>query len=321
MIIIDGNYFARRFFHLVYSQKDVDSLDLFRHMFLENIINIKYKFSKKYGDIVIAKDSSSWRYDIFKDYKKSRKDKNKEQEVIDFFNVYEELLLLLKNNTNNMVIQNKNTEADDIIYILSRLNGNHLAYSGDKDIAQCVKENVDYYDFNSKTIIKMDKERIDYELLTHILIGDRSDDIHNITWNSETTKDFNDWIFKKHNIIMSNKVLYKMIVEESKIFDDYIVENNKTPYKKTKFGIKTAQKYIDSGNLETFINSNPILKRNYTINKYLIDLSLIPLETQTEVIEKYNKYEYKLPNINYLYQYCDVHKLTKVKDKLNYLIS
>lgn len=321
MILVDGNYFARRFYHLVSSQKDVDYLDLFRHMFLDNIINIKAKYSAKYGEIVIAKDNSSWRYDVFEKYKISRKEKNKDQLIIDFYKVYDELLLLLKECTNNKVITNTKTEADDIIKILSKKPGKHLAYSGDKDIFQCINENVDYYNFNEKTIIKMDKERIEYELLIHILLGDKSDDIPNIVWNSETTKDFNNWILKKYNIVMSEKVLYKMIVENSKLFDEYIESENEKPFKNIQFGIKTVEKKISSGNLATYINSNPIIKRNFRINQSLIDLNFIPLEIENEVFKVFDDYEYKLPNINKLFQYCDIHKLTKVKERINLLVN
>ena len=321
MIIIDGNYFARRFFHLVTAQKDVDYLDMFRHLFLENIINIKAKYGSKYGDVVIAKDKSSWRYDLFPDYKCSRKEKNKEEKIIEFYKVYDELLTLLKNCTNNKVIVNDRTEADDILYILSTTDGLHLAYSGDKDIKQIVKENVDFYNFNEKVIIKMDKDRIEYELLKHILLGDNSDDIPNVVYKSETTKEFDSWILKKYNIVINLNILYKMVVEDSHLFKEYEEEMKKTPFKNVRFGEKTVEKLIASNSIEALINSNKIIKRNFMINKYLIDLSLVPLEIQNEVLEIYNNYEYKLPNINELYKYCDLYNLNKVKDRINILVN
>lgn len=321
MIIIDGNYFARRFFHLVQGQKEVNYLDMFRHLFLDNIINIKAKYGNKYGDVVVAKDKSSWRYEIYPLYKCSRKEKNKEDSIVEFYKVYDELLSLLQRCTNNKVIVNDRTEADDILYVLSTLDGNHLAYSGDKDIKQIIKENVDFYNFNEKTIIKADKERLEYELLKHILLGDNSDDIPNIVYNSETTKEFNDWILKKYNIVINENILYKMIVENSHLFEEYINEMNKKPFKNIRFGEKTVEKLIDSNSIQALINSNKIIKRNFLINRSLIDLTYVPLEIQNEILDIYKNYEYKLPNINELYVYCDLYKLNKVKEKINILVN
>lgn len=322
MILIDGNYFARKFFHMAkieLKNKHMSAIDFFRHQFLINIINIKNKFSQTYGDVVIGKDYKSWRSEFYKEYKESRKEKNAEPEALEFYNIFEELCNLLIEATNTKVIKVLNAEADDILYTLSRLPGKHLAYSGDKDIGQCANENVDFYNFNDKRIVEATSERIKLNLIEHILMGDNSDDIKNVGWNAGSTKEFDKWIKNKYNITMSINVLYKLISEESTILEEYKEETNLSPFKKIRMGKETVPKYSNDENLKFLLNSNPIIKRNYLLNSFLIDMSKIPDCIKEDIINSYNNYPKKIPNYSLLYQYCDAYKLNQVKEKIRYL--
>jgi len=323
MVLIDGNYFARRFFHSAHAKNEKleDSLKMFRHLFLYNLINLKVRFAGKYGQLVIAKDWSSWRKEVLPSYKGNRKEKNKDPEILEFFKVYEDLASFLMDNTNIKVLSSINVEADDIIYVLSKTPGKHLVYSSDKDLIQCLNDDVDVFDFNNDRFIQKSKDVVAKFMVHHILIGDNTDNIPNITWNSNYTKEFEKWIKNKYNIDMSIKILYKFIREESLFFEEYREETKLKPFKGIRMGKKTADKLIEADGVNELINSNPIIKRNYKINEFLIDMSNIPEPIKETILNLFYNYKIKIPNFNMLYRYCDLHDLSKVKERINKLIN
>ena len=95
MIIVDGNYFARRFFHMAQGENDnknMNSMDYFRHTFLLNLNSIKYKYQKDYGKIVLAIDYKSWRKDFYPEYKDNRKDKEEDPLSLEFIKIFDDII-------------------------------------------------------------------------------------------------------------------------------------------------------------------------------------------------------------------------------------
>lgn len=323
MILIDGNYFARTFFYSakIKSKNLEDALGNFMHLFLYNIQNAKQRFSNRFGEVVIAKDSGSWRKEILESYKSNREEKNKDPEVLEFFKVYDVLISFLKDYTNTKVIKLANIEADDIIYTLSKLPGNHLVYSGDKDLVQCLKDNVKVYDFNKSRFVEKDKEMVLRFKLEHIISGDSSDNIPNIAWNSECSKLFSDWMYTKYGIEMSEAIHFKMIKENSPFFDDFKKETGKKPFKQVRMGEKTAKEIVAEGKLKTLLNTNPIIKRNFILNQMLIDLDFIPEPIINSILNEFHNYPRKLViDFNYIYRFLDVNKLGKIRERIDLLI-
>ena len=70
MIIVDYNAIA---IAGVITQKMQIDEHLIRHMILNTIRMYNKKFRKEYGQMVIACDHSSWRREVFPQYKASRK--------------------------------------------------------------------------------------------------------------------------------------------------------------------------------------------------------------------------------------------------------
>lgn len=320
-ILLDGNYFARKYFHgsqdKTFTQQE--NLDNFRHLFLYNIINVKRIFSKEYGELIIAKDFGTWRKDILKSYKAKRDEKNKDDSILEFFQVYEEMINLIKDNTNIKVISKEKTEADDIIYILSKLPGKHMVYSSDKDLVQCKNDNVAVFDFNNKRFIEKSNESISNFKLEHIIQGDTSDNISNIAWNADYQPKFAKWMLDNNNIEMSQAVLLKMIKEDSEFFNDYLVETKSKPFKSIRMGEKTAIKIVAEGNLDALLESNPIIKRNFKINQFLIDMDFIPKSIVDSILKINKDYKYKIENINELHKYCDLYNLNLVRERLSWI--
>lgn len=321
MLLIDGNYFARRFFHIAKIDGEDVAPNMFRYLFLENLVRVKRKF-KTYGRVVICVDWSSWRYEYYKDYKNKRKEKNKSDDMLEFYNIYNELLDLIKRNTNIVVLSVKKVEADDSIYLLSKIKGEeHIVYSGDKDLAQTISDNVKFYDFNLKDFLIYDKERLEYNMLYHILKGDISDDIPNILDKTETTKEFDNWLSKKHNITNSETILYKLVIEDSSLFIEYEEETNLKAFKRRQFGEKTINKKIDDGSIQNFINSNRLIKRNFIRNQKLIDMQYIPENIAINILKEFEiAKKPKLSNLQNIFNYCDEYNLDKLKNQLRELL-
>lgn len=328
MIIVDGNYFARRFFHMAQGENDnknMNSMDYFRHTFLLNLNSIKYKYQKDYGKIVLAIDYKSWRKDFYPEYKDNRKDKEEDPLSLEFIKIFDELYTLLQEYTKIKVIKVYKAEADDVLFELSKIEPEkkgekHLVYSGDKDISQCISDICDFYDFNTKVILKMDPKRKAMNLRKHIIMGDKGDNIPNIAWNAEPSQHFRKWFRRKYNFDITTEIMYKKILENDSIFKDFEKENNLKAFKQTQMGDKSADKYLDDRNLNLLLESNPIIKRNFTINTVLIDMKQIPQPIKEAILETYNNYEEKDVDIKKMNEYCDKYNLHYMKERLKYLI-
>ena len=182
MIIVDYSGIA-------FSQKQPDQLDqgVVRHMILNSLRMHNIKNRGEFGQMVVACDSSSWRKEIFPEYKAARK-KSRETSKLDwnkFFTMANNVRDEIKENFSYPVVTVDRAEADDIIGILvSELQefGRHeeiLIVSGDKDFLQLQQfSNVKQYSPVQRKFLECeDPHRYLFE---HICKGDSSDGVPNV---------------------------------------------------------------------------------------------------------------------------------------------
>lgn len=118
MILIDYSAICHAAFYASGSKIDEDML---RHMILNSIRMYNLKYRSEYGQLVIAVDSSSWRRDVFANYKKGRSTA-KEESKVDwqaYYEIVNQLSRDIRDNFPYPVIHIKGAEADDIIATLT----------------------------------------------------------------------------------------------------------------------------------------------------------------------------------------------------------
>jgi len=217
MIIVDYSGIAVA---AAFSQKHPDQLDqgVVRHMILNSLRMHNIKNRDKYGSMVIACDSSSWRKEIFPEYKAARK-KSRETSSLDwnsFFTMVNIVRDEIKENFPYPVITVDRAEADDIIGILvSELQefGRHeeiLIVSGDKDFLQLQQfSNVKQYSPVQRKFLTCENPH--RYLFEHICKGDASDGVPNILSSDKTfteelrqtplrAKKIDEWWENRHSL-------------------------------------------------------------------------------------------------------------------------
>ena len=192
MIIVDYSGIAVA---AAFSQKNPDQLDqgVVRHMILNSLRMHNQKNRDEFGQMVIACDSSSWRKEIFPEYKAARK-KSREKSKLDwnnFFTMVNTVRDEIKENFSYPVVTVDRAEADDIIGILvSELQefGRHeeiLIVSGDKDFLQLQQfSNVKQYSPVQRKFLECDDPH--RYLFEHICKGDASDGVPNVLSSDKT---------------------------------------------------------------------------------------------------------------------------------------
>jgi len=282
MIILDYNQVAISNLMMQLSHDELNE-DLVRHMILNSIRMYKQKFSKDYGELVIACDDKNyWRKDIFPYYKAHRKEDRK-QSTHDWNKIFEILNKIreeLKEHFPYRVIQVNRAEADDIIGVLVRQYGVYLnnedtekvlILSGDKDFGQLQKYmNVDQYSPVLKKWIRIaDPRRF---LREHIMKGDRGDGIPNFLSGDST--------------IIS----------------------------------KQRQKPLASKKLDGWVDLEPEqfcdteMLRNYKRNEALVDLEQVPDVIADDILEQYRNYQ--VPKRGGLLNYFIKYKLKNLMDSI-----
>lgn len=162
--------------------------DIVRHVSLDGIRFINSKFRGRYGEPILAIDSSkgSWRKEVFP-YYKAHRSVNRKKSNID----WPELLRIMsvvkteiKENFPYKVIEVDRAEADDIIGVLARRavaeQQDCMIVSGDKDFIQLQINNdfIQQWDKRTDTYVgSSDPKRYLFE---HVLKGDSGDGIPNI---------------------------------------------------------------------------------------------------------------------------------------------
>jgi len=232
--------------------------NMVRYMVLNAIRSFNQKFSREYGEIVIACDNTNiWRKKEFPYYKANRK-KNQEKSELDWKGIFECLGKIrqeLKDYFPYRVIDVVSAEADDIIATLVHTHGKIvssaddekiLILSGDKDFIQLhIYSNVRQYDpVRKKFIEHSDPERY---LKEHILKGDSGDGVPNILSND----------------------------------DCFVVGQRQKP-----LTAKKIEAILEEG-LDGKLN-HPLF-RNYKRNMHLINLSFTPWEIKEKILAQYEE--------------------------------
>ena len=140
MIIIDYNAIAIA--GVVTQKMNIDE-NMIRHMILNTIRMYNKKFRKEYGEVVIACDHSSWRKEVFPQYKASRR-KGREESSMDWneiFRIINQVREEIRDNLPYKVIHVERCEADDIIGVLTHMKSKVefnpdpiMIVSADKDL-------------------------------------------------------------------------------------------------------------------------------------------------------------------------------------------
>lgn len=256
---------------IIFASKGDINEELIRHHILNGIRYFNVVYREKYGELVVAVDSSSWRKKAFPEYKANRKT-SRDKSDLDWGFIYETIGKITDEIEENLpfrVVKYNDAEADDVIATLAKSTQNFGAHedvmivSADKDFIQLQKyDNVKQYSPMTKKLI-VDKNPGKY-IFEHVLRGDSSDGVPNVL---SEDKCFVDGIRQTS--------LRKKLIEEW-------YEESKT---------KELSEVLDE---KTY--------RNYMRNKSMIDLDCIPDEIANGIMETYENCD-KVGNnkvLNYL---------------------
>ena len=300
MVIVDFSHLAHRNLYTAISLtkpkkingKYEDSfMNMFYHLMLNSLRHIQKKFSGH--EIILAIDSrKNWRKEIYPEYKEHRKNTRNESDInFDlYFKKLEAFINILDKCFPYKVIKVENAEADDIIAVISKKFNNVIIVTSDKDLKQCLLYNARMYDPIKQTEIKMSKEELQLFKQLHILLGDSSDNIPNVMKELEYTKEFIQFL-NLNNIYQFNPEKLESLEIFEKLKKDFEEKfPEKEIYKKTRFGEKTALKFIKENKFEEYKNNSKFIK-NYERNQKLIDFEYIPKEIENKILEEFKTKE------------------------------
>jgi hypothetical protein len=256
MIIIDYSGVA---ISGIFSQASPGKIteDFMRHIILNSLRMYNLKYREKYGQLVLAVDSGSWRKEYYPEYKSARK-KNRESSTLDWSEIFSIINTIREEIIEYMpypVVACPKAEADDIIGTLVESTQEFGAYepvmiiSADKDFIQLQKyDNVSQWSpMTKKMLTTSTPHRYLYE---HVLRGDSGDGIP--------------------NVLSGDSV--------------FVNGERQTPLSTKK--IDAWYSAAKDGTLESVMPAE--VYRNYIRNSKLIDLSATPSEIREEILTRYN---------------------------------
>lgn len=225
--------------------------DLLRHMILNSIRLYRKKFTREYGELVIACDDKNyWRRKIFPYYKANRK-KAREKSELNWSVIFESLNKIreeLRQVFPYRVVQVDTAEADDVIATLCEEKGGFgekiLILSGDKDFNQLQKYgNVEQFDPVRKKWIKAEDPH--KYVQEHIMRGDSGDGIPNFLSDDDT------FVSDKRQKPLTQKKIDAYLGKDPKVFCD------------------------------------DAMLRNYMRNQQLVDFEFIPADIKARILGEY----------------------------------
>jgi hypothetical protein len=230
--------------------------NMIRHMVLNSIRMYNVKFKDKYGEMVIcADDKKYWRRDLFPYYKASRK-KTREESPYDWNLIFETLNKVrdeIRENFPYKVIQIDKTEADDVIGTLCHQYGKELKNESDEKIL----------------ILSSDKDFMQLQKFV------------NVEQYSPIAKKFlkesNPVRFLREHIIKGDRGDGIPNILSSD--DTFVAESRQKPVIEKKLNIWVTQ------NPEEFCDATML--KNYKRNESLIDLSKVPEEFSSRILDAY----------------------------------
>ena len=171
----------------------INDENMLRHMILNSLRMYNKKFKDKYGQMVLACDSSSWRRDYFPQYKANRRSGRDESDFdwAEAFRIMHQVKDEIKENFPYKVIHIDKCEADDIIATMvdhTQQFGQYeevMIVSSDHDFKQLQKyDNVSQFSPMTKKFVEETHPR--QNLLLKILTGDAGDGIPNVLSHDDT---------------------------------------------------------------------------------------------------------------------------------------
>jgi 5'-3' exonuclease len=179
--------------NLAFRWKHSGSTDFYEE-YLSTINSLKKSYKAQWVIVAADQGSSSYRKQIFPEYKQNRKDKFAEQTELEqaafekFFEDYQASLDWIRNKTNYPVIQFKQTEADDIAAyiagVVSKYSVDHTwLISSDKDWDLLVSDKVSRFSYVTRKEVTANNWHTHYEfpqesyISIKCLMGDSGDGV------------------------------------------------------------------------------------------------------------------------------------------------
>lgn len=233
--------------------------NMLRHMILNSLRSYKVKFGSEYGKFVIACDASNcWRKKHFPYYKANRK-KKKEQSELDWKTIHEfmsKIVNELREHFPYKVLHIDTAEADDII-------------------ASLVKKTREEDNSDEKILIlSADKDFIQLHKYENV---NQYDPVRKKWIKSDDP----DLYLKEHILKGDSGDGIPNVLSPDNCF---VIGQRQSPLTKKRMTTILSTKIED-------LNSN--LSKNYIRNKRLIDLSEVPNDVYSKIINEYNKSEKK----------------------------
>lgn len=215
--------FSHLFHRYLFANKNTieQNFSFLAHLLLNSLIDTIDQFKiNKSNVLILALDGSrkdGWRRKVFPFYKANRD--NKPDDGFDwksFYNVLNDITDILRTSTDIHVIRHDNAEADDVIYVGTKIFKESIIISSDKDFLQLQSNTVKQFDPIKKAYINLkDKGFNDAKeyLKYHICMGDKIDNVPGIKkgWGEKTIKkNLHDLgsLFKKETDLKSIKEAY-----------------------------------------------------------------------------------------------------------------
>ena len=267
MIILDYSQIALSnilpFQNDIKRQSPAEIRNLIRHATLSTIKSYKKRYSKEYGELVIACDGNNyWRRQVFPHYKAMRK-VNREKSDLDWKSIFDALAELRQDLIEYFpykVLHVESAEADDVIACLAKYSQSNgliqeglfeepqkvLVVSSDKDFIQLQKyKNVKQWSPMQKKFVTGSQKEVAEYTIEHIVKGDSGDGIPNIL-----SKD-----------------------------DTFILGERQKP-----FSSKRLPEFYEKG-IEACKNDEE--KRNYQRNQQMVNFEFIPENLYNNIISSY----------------------------------
>ena len=278
MIIVDLNQVMLSNLHMQIGNHTNAKIEenMVRHMVLNSLRSYKQKFGEEYGELVIACDNTNyWRKQLFPYYKANRK-KNQEKSELDWKSIFECM--------NKIRAELKEFFPYRVIDIESA--------EADDIIATLVSNNV----FDKILILSGDKDFI--QLHTH-------------QWLKQYDPVRKKWI--KHDNPEQYLLEHVLKGDSGDGVPNVLSSDN-------CFVVGERQKPLTQKKIDALIELgldgkfDHQLARNYSRNKQLIDLSMIPENIKVKVLESYNSQTDK--NKDKMFNYFIANKLKNLMEHI-----
>jgi 5'-3' exonuclease len=232
------------------------NLEMVRQMVLNSLRGFNLKFREEYGTMVLCSDAANpWRRTIFPNYKHGRR-KGRVDSDTDWDNIFKIMMEIKQELIDNfpyVVMHVDNTEADDIIASLIKLR--------EEDKYLIVSGDKDFIQLHHYGDVYQ------FSPILKSFIGEQVDPIQ----------------FLHEQIIKGDRSdgVPNVLSDD----DIFLRDERQKPINKKRLE--------EFKNIETSLEIDPQVKKNYDRNKTLIDLSQIPEDVEKTIINTYRNYKVK----------------------------